>query len=75
MFGTFFGKAASAIFDKTASAVRFHFVSQAALEARIEARLGLENGLTAIRQMRACAKACSSTMSAHISPSIRRPTK
>ncbi|NRB54381.1 MAG: urease subunit alpha [Salinicola sp.] len=43
-------------FGKAASATRFSFVSQAALDAGIKARLGLESELSAVRQVRGIRK-------------------
>lgn len=43
-------------FGKAASATRFSFVSQAALDAGIKARLGLESELAAVRQVRGVRK-------------------
>ncbi|OLO03880.1 urease subunit alpha [Salinicola socius] len=43
-------------FGKAASATRFSFVSQAALDAGIKARLGLESELVAVRQVRGVRK-------------------
>ncbi|KAA0020779.1 urease subunit alpha [Salinicola corii] len=43
-------------FGKAASATRFSFVSQAALDVGIKARLGLESELSAVRQVRGVRK-------------------